>query len=114
MLGANLADPPAGNETVPARTLLAVWWGRLLLMPLFGCLYTLFLYRRGWLPDDPMCALVLMVESAVPPATNLIVMCQLHGRGEATMSRLLVSTYIAAIPVLTGTVALQLWLAGRL
>jgi predicted permease len=114
VLGANLADPPRSREKVPARALMAVWWGRLLLMPLFGCLYTLFLYRQGWLPNDPICALVLMVESAVPPATNLVVMCQLHEKGEAAMSRVLVSTYLVAVPTLTITVAMQLWILSRL
>jgi len=114
VLGANLADPPRVREAVPFRTLIGVWWGRLLLMPLLGCVYTLFLSRQGWLPNDPVCALVLLVESAVPPATNLVVMCQLHGRGEAAMSRVLVSTYLVAVPVLTVTVATQLWIVGTL
>ena len=89
-------------------------WGRLILLPLIGCLVTLGLWHWGVIPRDPMLALVLMIEASVPSATNLVVMCQLHGRGEAVISRILVSSYLLAVPLMTAFVALFLWIAERL
>ena len=82
-------------------------------MPVIGCLLALGLNRFGLVPPDPMFLLVLMLEAAVPPATNLIVMCQVHGRGETAMSRVLAWTYAAAVPTLTLFMAVFLWLAER-
>ena len=114
ILGANLADARNKTKTVAKKTLCAIGAGRLIVMPLLGCALTVVLYRTGLIPRNPMCALVLMVEAAVPPATNLVVMCQLHGKGEGAMSKMLIWSYIAAIPTLTLFVAFFLWLAGNL
>jgi len=113
ILGANLADPEAKADGLPAKTILAVGFARLVLLPAVGCTLTLWLRRVGAIPQDPMFALVLMLEAAVPPATNLIVMCQVHNRGEAAMSKLLVWCYILAVPSLTAFGALFLWLIGN-
>ncbi|MBN2450052.1 MAG: AEC family transporter [Lentisphaeria bacterium] len=114
VLGANLAERVPANVGIPTRVYAGVIWGRLILMPVIGCLYTLTLLRFGLLPEDPMFLLVLLLESAVPSATNLIVMCQVHSRGEAAMSRLLVVTYVAAVVTLTASVSLFLWVLERL
>jgi len=114
ILGANLADRPKADERAALSTILAVAWGRLILLPLIGCLVTLGLWHWGVIPRDPMLALVLMIEASVPSATNLVVMCQLHGRGEAVISRILVSSYLLAVPLMTAFVALFLWIAERL
>lgn len=114
VLGANLADRPKAHERTAASTVLAVAWGRLVLMPLIGCLITIGMWRLGWLFNDPMLALVLMIEASVPSATNLVLMCQTHGRGEAAISRILVASYLLAVPSMTAFVALFLWIAGRL
>ncbi len=113
ILGANLGDIHIKEKVSPA-TGAAVITARLIIMPLFAIFFTLSCARLGWLPDDPMFALVLMLEGAVPPATNLIVMCQVHHQGEAPMSKILVWSYIAAIPTLTCFTAIVLWLAGNL
>lgn len=114
VLGANLADRPKDHERTPVASVLAVAWGRLILMPLIGCLVTVAMWRLGWLPNDRMVALVLMVEAAVPSATNLVLMCQMHGQGEAAISRILVTSYLLAVPSMTAFVALFLWIAERL
>ena len=116
VLGANLAETPQGQAPLPIRVHLGVTWGRLVLMPLLGCIYVLAVVRLGVVPkDDPMLLLVLMLEAAVPSATNLIVMCQVHERGDETaMSRVLVFNYVAAVLTLTVFVALFLWLIASL
>jgi predicted permease len=115
VLGANLADRPKAAERASMSTILSVAWGRLVLLPLIGCVVTIGLWKAALIPqDDPMLVLVLLIEAAVPSATNLVVMCQLHGRGEAAMSRILVASYLLAVPTLTGFVGLFLWIAERL
>lgn len=113
LLGANLAEAPR-RPVIPLRVLTGVVWGRLILMPLFGGVYAVTLFKLGLTPDDPMFLLVLMLESAVPPATNLIVMCQLHGKGVMAMSRILVVTYLVAVVTLTLAVAASLWVLTQL
>ncbi len=111
VLGANLADTPkAEHEFTPLSVLLTVAWGRLVLMPLIGCVVALGFWRLGLVPRDPVCLLVLLIETAVPPATNLIIMCQSHNRGEAAMSRVFVTTYVLAVPTLTFFVSVYLWI----
>lgn len=114
VLGANLAERPKVHERTAVSTVLAVAWGRLVLLPLVGCLLTVGLWRMGWLNNDPMLALVLMIQASVPSATNLVLMCQMHGRGEAAISRILVASYLLAVPSMTACVAVFLWVIGRL
>ncbi len=110
VLGANVMSGAAAVDELSLRPIIGVIVGRLLLFPFVGIGTVLLLRRWGWVPADPMFALVLMLEAAVPPATNLIVMCQLHGRGEKAMARILFWTYLAAVPALTVFVSLFLWL----
>ena len=114
ILGANLAKPGTRPSLETGRSLAVVGLGRFLMLPIAGCLLVLGLRTLGVIPTDPMCAFVLMVEAAVPPATNLIVMCQVHSRGESEMARLLVTSYVVSVPALTVLVAFFLWIAGNL
>lgn len=114
VLGANLAEARGAAGRVPRRALVGVCLARFVVLPLIGCVGVLLLARAGWLVRDPMFAFVLLIESSVPPATNLVVMSQLHRRGEEEMAGLLFWTHIAAAAVLTFTVSLFLWIAGNL
>lgn len=114
VLGANLADTPSDSADLPLRTYVGVACGRLVLMPALGVLYVLLLHQAGWLPADPMFALVLLIESAVPAATNLMVMCQVHERSESAMAWVLVVNNLLAIVTLSLFGALFLWLLPRL
>ena len=40
------------------------------------CLNTAGLTRLGWLPLDPLCALVVLVQGAMPTAQNLVLLLQ--------------------------------------
>lgn len=112
LLGANLCGAPqtagdgAGDslpasDRCPLNGYLCVIAGKLLVMPLFGLAYTWLAWKSGLIPHDPILALVILVESAVPPANNLIIMCQTHGRGELPMSRMLFAAYCTSIATLT-------------
>ncbi len=115
VLGANVAAAgAAGRDSVAWRPVLGVAVTRLLVFPFIGIAVMLALRTLHLIPRDPMFALVLMIEAAVPPATNLIVMCQLHERGENAMARILFWTYLAAAPVLTLFLGLFLWIIQRL
>lgn len=112
ILGANLAEKLPAGETVPWNAYAALVLGRLVLMPIIGYAFTLLAWRQGWIPDDPMFALVLMIEASVPPANNLMLMCQMHKRGEAAIARLLLCAYCLAVPSLTIAVTVFLKAVG--
>jgi len=114
IMGANLGDIDPKERAIEPKLIFSVGLGKLVIMPLLGCAVVLGLRRMGLIPNDPMCALVLMIEAAVPPATNLMVMCQAHHKGEAAMSKLLFWSYIAAVPILTIFVAVFLGLVSNM
>lgn len=101
----NTADSPDNNlpdpAAIPLRAYFHVILGKLLLMPLCGLAYVTLTWEIGFIPHDPMVALVILIESAVPPANNLIIMSQTHGHGETQMARLLFSAYCVSIITLT-------------
>jgi predicted permease len=106
LLGANLADAPRskGNARIIATTAAA----RLIGIPLIGILWVSMLDRWGLLTDDPVLQLVLLLESATPSAMNLIVMCQIHKRGEVEMSRLIAAMYVIGLFTMTTCIAVHL------
>lgn len=113
ILGANLADADAHKETLGLRAVAAVGVGRFLILPAVACGLVVLLRRWQLIPADPMFALVLLIEASTPAATNLIVMCQVHHRGEGAMSNLLFWNYMIAIPALTVLIAVFLGLVGN-
>lgn len=107
LLGANLADAPRGkgsNVRIVGTTALA----RLIGIPIVGIVWVTLLGRWGLLTDDPVLQLVLLLESATPSAMNLIVMCQIHKRGEVEMSRLIAAMYVIGLFTMTAFVAVHL------
>jgi len=114
VLGANVAAAgAAGREAMAIRSVLGVALARLVIFPFIGIGLVLGLRYFDIIPRDPMFALVLMLEAAAPPATNLIVMCQLHERGEKAMARILFWNYLAAAAILTLSLGLFLWILNR-
>ncbi|MBR5026304.1 MAG: AEC family transporter, partial [Victivallales bacterium] len=101
VMGGILADPPPKNEQIRWNTVTAMVITKLLLLPAFGILFVTFLWKHSLIPQDGLCALVLMVEAAVPPANNLIIMSQSLNKGESSMARLLIWAYMLAVPSLT-------------
>ena len=107
LLGANLMDAPK-SEGSSMRITATTGIARLICMPIAGILWVWLLERWDLLGDDPILKLVLLLESATPSAMNLIVMCQVHGKGEAEMSRLVARMY--AIGIITITIAISIHL----
>lgn len=114
IIGANLSRIQIRDTAVvPPRVIAAVSAVRLLIMPLVGIGVTLTLAACSLIPDDPLFRLVLMLEAATPSAANLVVMCQLHQRGEKVMATLIFWEYLFSILTLTLFLSLHLLLAGR-
>ncbi|MBQ6471654.1 MAG: AEC family transporter, partial [Victivallales bacterium] len=101
VLGANLAEKLPSGEQLPLRSYGALALGRLVLMPVFGMLYTTLVFWLGWMPHDPVFLLVMMIEASVPTATNLVLIAQVLHKGEVLMSRLLLASYCLCIVTLT-------------
>jgi predicted permease len=104
-----------GAELLPFafsfRTECAIIVGRLVLLPVAGYgLYWLLADGLGVLPkDDPLLLLIILIESAVPSAQNLIMMLLVHGdvvEGEA-MAAVLLRQY--AVSMVTFTIAAALF-----
>ena len=76
---------------------MAIAVTRLLLMPLAGL--ALYLAARGLLPRDPLCHLAVLVQAAMPPAQNLVVIMQLRDSTQPLarrFARLVVRLYALA------------------
>jgi len=117
VMGANIAGDPGpadeshgGGPRDGYAHIVLLTITRLVILPLIGVCVTTAAAALGLLPPDPMFMMVMLLESCVPPATNLIVMCQLHGRGERRMARAQFWTYVAAAPMLTVNAAVFLWI----
>jgi predicted permease len=83
--------------------MLAVAAVRFVLLPSATTLLVLGALRMGLLPADPVCAFMLLLQSCMPPAQNLVLMMQLQqstaGLAPAT-ARLLLQLYtLAVLPV---------------
>ena len=97
------------------QVVLAVGVCRLLLMPCCGMITVLALLRAGALPpNDATLVFVLLLESAVPSAMNLQILCeQVSGDGSA-LARVIAVTYLAAVFTLTAWIAVFLLLLQQL
>ena len=112
LLGANLSEKLPEGDTMPWRSYVGVTVCRLILMPAIGFAVAWLTWRYGLGPKDPLFYLVIMTEAAVPAATNLIVMTQVHHKGEASMARFLLCQYCMAVPLLTITMTLFLYVVA--
>ena len=110
LLGANLSEKLPEGDSMPIRSFVSLTICRLLILPAFGFATAWLAWRFGLGPQDPLFYLVIMTESAVPAATNLIVMTQVHHKGEASMARFLLCEYCLSIPLLTLTMTFFLYI----
>jgi predicted permease len=77
--------------------------GRLICIPIFGWASWWVFHHFKWLPDDPLIGFVLLIESAVPSAQNVVMLLLVHGelaQGQA-MAEVILWQYAAAIPIFT-------------
>ncbi|KAL6057055.1 hypothetical protein QOT17_015718 [Balamuthia mandrillaris] len=108
VLGASLAKGPR-TSFVGIRPIAAVVIGKLLLMPLLGISITLAVRRMGLLPEDPLFAFVLMIQSATPSATVLVVISEIHQWGNDITPTLQFWQYVVAVFTLTFVTAFSLF-----
>jgi predicted permease len=111
VLGGNLARGPCPHA-VSRRALWIAGAGRLVLLPGIVLLLVAGLRRFGWLPDDPLLILVLILTAGTPTALNLLVMCQVKGQGERAMATVMFWLYGASAVTLAVLLGLALRVAG--
>ncbi|KAJ3168088.1 hypothetical protein HDU87_001259 [Geranomyces variabilis] len=109
-LGGRLQRGPIrdATTTLPNRAIAFVVFCRLFLGPVIGLAFVGLLKAAHIAPSDPMLVFVLLMESSTPPALNLAVMAELHGKGEKDMANLLFWSYAVAVPGAVLTVLLYL------
>ncbi len=109
MLGGKLAYGPQAS-TLGGKNIGAFIILRMIFFPMFmlGLIYLLRRYQI--VGDDPVLFLLLIIEAAVPPANNLIVICSMVNRKiETGVAALIFYSYLAAIPLLTFFIMLTMW-----
>lgn len=91
------------SEPLEQRVLFSVGFVRMILMPLTGIALLKVLLWLGALPPDPLCHFVILLQSAMPPAQNLVLLMQLREETEAMaadMALLLLRLYtLSVLPV---------------
>jgi len=102
ILGGNLARG-THSKIIRPHTVAGFAVGRFIIMPLIAVSVMLLLRSAGYV-TSAMMAFVLVLQGCVPPAMNLVVMCQLQERNREFMSTLMFWSYLLAIP------ALAIWL----
>ena len=111
ILGVNLSMTSMKKKTdivateVSRKTIAAIAFGKLVLMPIIGILATLLLKEYVWhIPDDidgPF-YLVLMIVMITPTANNVMVMVELSESGSTEgMARIIAWQYAVAPVVLS-------------
>lgn len=100
ILGANMGRLQAKALKMD-KMLASSLAGRLFLVPMLVSVLTALGVKMGWLPANPLLLLIILVESAVPPANNLIVMCEWHKHAEQEMSQALFWHYLICPITLT-------------
>ncbi|KAJ3150077.1 hypothetical protein HDU86_006700 [Geranomyces michiganensis] len=110
-LGGRLQRRPTrdATTTMPNRAIAFVVFCRLFLGPLIGLAFVRLLKAAHIAPADPMLVFVLLMESSTPPALNLAVIAELHGKGEKDIANLLFWNYAVAVPGAILTVLLYLF-----
>ncbi|KAJ3167446.1 hypothetical protein HDU88_002368 [Geranomyces variabilis] len=110
-LGGRLQRGPTrdATTTMPNRAIAFVVFCRLFLGPLIGLAFVGLLKAAHIAPADPMLVSVLLMESSTPPALNLAVIAELHGKGEKDIANLLFWNYAIAVPGAVLTVLLYLF-----
>eukprot|EP00418_Pyrodinium_bahamense_P086012 CAMPEP_0179072798 /NCGR_PEP_ID=MMETSP0796-20121207/32241_1 /TAXON_ID=73915 /ORGANISM="Pyrodinium bahamense, Strain pbaha01" /LENGTH=589 /DNA_ID=CAMNT_0020769971 /DNA_START=6 /DNA_END=1775 /DNA_ORIENTATION=+ len=95
------AEPAAFSFT--RRAVLLMVWGRIIAIPCIGYVCWSICQRAAWLPDDPLIGFVLLIESAVPSAQNVVMLLLVHGElaQGAAMAEVILWQYAAAIPTFT-------------
>ncbi|KAJ1462034.1 hypothetical protein M885DRAFT_584463 [Pelagophyceae sp. CCMP2097] len=105
-------NPAALRAGVPARALLAVGVGKMIVMPALGAGVG-FLLKAPWLvgTSNPAALLVAMVVTATPTANNLLIMAELAGENKDGLAAAIAIQYMAAPVLLTSWLTVFMWIA---
>ncbi len=99
ILGGNLAES-YGKTKINSSTIFYVAAGKYILAPLIAVLFLFLIKSFGW-KGTPMMSFVILLEGFMPPAMNLVVMCQFAETNRKTMSALMFWMYLIAVPAMT-------------
>jgi predicted permease len=109
ILGGNFAGSKIGRPE-SFRPILSAAAIKLFLLPLLAIIYVKFLFNTELLDKSLLIALVLVIEAAVPPANNLVVICTLEKNHENNMTGILFWNYLISIVSMTFYIMLALWI----
>ncbi len=110
ILGGKLSKGPI-RGSIGIKSIFSVVLGRLILMPVFVFFYVKLLLACNLIKFDIILILVLMIEAAMPPATNLIVMTTLRGikEEENAMATVMFYSYMVSIITVILTILFTLY-----
>jgi len=103
------------SDPLEKRCLGAVLVARMVLMPIAGIGIVTALSSIGMLPADPLCKFVILLQSAMPTAQNLVLLLQLREETQelaGDLALLLLRQYLLAIVPLALWVVLFMSLCG--
>jgi len=99
LLGASLSNGPSW-DALPRATCGGIVLCKMFAMPAVAL--ALGAALSAAVPLPPMLLLVMLIESAMPTANNLMMMCELAGgKASAMMSTLIFAQYVASPVLLT-------------
>jgi hypothetical protein len=111
--GSLFQDAKAAMHACPWPIVAVTVLIRHVLLPLCGLLLVHIALSIGLLnPHNRPLLLVLLVESATPPALNLALMCTMSGTGERALASLMIVHHIALLPSLTAWCCVFIWYIG--
>lgn len=111
ILGANLMRGLKGSE-IRRSFIIGIIVVKYILLPLSGFLVVKAAHHFGFVRPDPLYQFILMLQFAVPPATNIGTITQLFGAGESECSVIMLWTYALASVSLTLWSTFFMWLVS--
>lgn len=99
VLGGSFAERATGQ--IENKSIVSIIVIKQIFLPLLALGYVASLRYFNIISADPLIALVLIIEAAVPPATNLIIISSIHGKNEKETAKALFWSYILSVVTLT-------------
>lgn len=103
------------DEKLQMRTMLAIIFGKLVIMPAIGIGTAMLMRQFLSIPEDIDASfyLVIMLVTATPTANNVMVMAELGGQSKEAMAMSIFSQYLCAPIVLTASVGVIVTIASK-
>jgi len=99
------------QSKLEVAALLIVLIVRFLVVPFAGLGLVSVFQNLNWLPNDPICYLVVLVQAVMPSAQNIVLLMNLQSSTRPlapTMARILLQLYLLSV------VPLALWMGALL